>query len=314
MSNRKLYQETFSQVRSHADVRWETYARRGRRRRLTGRVLVLAAVLCALTVLSAAAVAVNLWGLGDLLLPRRETVGVLDGDGFAAAGQTREADTIGLSGYLDAPESRALAEWQAFLADYDPDGAILGSVGNQIDGALWEAYPCYPAVYTWEMGEKLEEIAEAYGLTLHSRQAAVETREDWIALAGGDFLGDSAPSPGWMYEDGTFHFDGDGYAPAYGVVDFQFDRMVKGGFNDVTLNVGDVSAYAEWQYRTACGVAVSLALGPDKALVLAGLEDSFVTLNVLAGTDQGLTADALEAFADGFDFSLLQPARPLGAP
>lgn len=82
----------------------------------------------------------------------------------------------------------------------------------------------------------------------------------------------------------------------------------------MTLNVGDVSAYAEWQYRTACGVAVSLALGPDKALVLAGLEDSFVTLNVLAGTDQGLTADALEAFADGFDFSLLQPARPLGAP
>lgn len=297
MSNREFYQETFSQVHSHKAVRWEDFVHRGKGRRLPGRLL---------------AVAANLLGLRELLLPQREPVGAVDEEGFLIPGESQSVDMIGLSGWLDTPESQALAQWRAFLDGYDRDHAILDSLGNEIDYALWAAYPCYPAVYTWEMGERLEDIAAGYGLKLHTAQIPVDTRADWVALIGGDFLGDSnSPTPGWMYEDGTFHFDGEGYAPGFGILDYQFDRMVKGSFHDVVLNVGDVSAYAEQRYETACGVTADLALGPDKALVLVDLTDSFVTINVLMGTEQGLTEEALEAFADSFALDVLTPALPL---
>ena len=64
--------------------------------------------------------------------------------------------------------------------------------------------------------------------------------------------------------------------------------MCGGAFNEVILNVGDASAYEEWTYESACGRQVTLALGPDKALVLAELPDSVVSLNVLAGTETDL--------------------------
>ena len=311
MNNKEFYQETFSQVHGHGTIRWEDFAHMKQKRHHSMRFLVAAAALCALTVLSAAAVAVNLFGLRDMLLPGRQQVDVYDPEGFAVPGQTQEVDMIGLSGWTDAPESRALAEWRDFLADYDKDGAILGAIGNEIDWNLLAAYPCYPAVYTWEMGEKLDEIAAKYGLTLHTQQTMVEDKSDWIAQVGGDFLGDNTPAPGWMYEDGAFHFDGEGYAAGHGVVSYQFDRMVKGSFNDVGLTIGDVDDYGQWGYTTSSGVTVTLALGPDKALVLADLEDSFVTVNVLEGANQGLTAAHMEAFADTFRLDRLTPALPL---
>lgn len=313
MSNREFYQETFSQIHGHKTVRWEDFAHMGKkRRRLPGRLLAVAAVLCILTALSAAAVAANLLGLRDLLLPQRERVGVVDEEGFLIPGESQSVDMIGLSGWLDTPESQALAQWRAFLDGYDRNHAILDSLGNEIDYELWASYPCNPEVYTREMGERLDEIAASYGLKLHTAQTPVDTRADWIALTGGDFLGDSnSPAPGWMYEDGTFHFDGEGYVSGFGILDYQFDRMVRGSFNNVVLNVGDVSSYAEWRYETAGGVTVDLALGPDKALVLAELADSFVTINVLLGTEQSLTEETLEAFADSFAFDLLTPALPL---
>ena len=310
MSNKEFYQETFSQVHSRVPIRWEDYAHMKRHRHAARRLVMLAAVLAVLAALSAAAVAANLLGLRELLLPK-VTVDVMDGDGVAVPGESRAVDRIGLSGWLDSPEGRAQAEWDAFLAGYDRDGAILAAIGNEIDWDLLEAYPCYPAVYTWEMGEKLEEIAGKYGLTLHTRRQAVDSRSDWIGMAGGDFLGDNVPAPGWMYEDGTFHFDGEGWVDGHGLMDYQFDRIVKGSLNDVGLTIGDVDDYGQWSHTASSGVTVTLVLGPDKGLILADLEDSFVTVNVLEGTDQGLTAADMEAFADSFRFDRLTPALPL---
>ena len=310
MSNRELYQKTFAQVHSAASIRWEDYAHRKKRRHVPRRLVMLAAVLAVLVSLSAAAVAANFLGLRDLLLPKVQ-VGVMDEDGIFLPGESQTVDRIGLSGWLDSPEGQAQAAWDAFLAEYDPDGAILAEIGNEIDWDLMAAYPCYNSVYTWEMGEKLEEIAAQYGLALHTRREAVDSRAAWIGLTGGDFLGDNVPAPGWMYEDGTFHFDGEGWVDGHGLMDYQFDRMGKGTLNDVGLTIGDADSYSQWSYETSCGVTVTLALGPDKGLVLADLPDSFVSVNVLEGVDQGLTAADLEAFADSFDLSVLTPARPL---
>jgi hypothetical protein len=172
------------------------------------------------------------------------------------------------------------------------------------------------------MADKLDEIVAKYDLKLHSYMVDdVMDNADLEARVGGAFLGDNQAYSAYLYEDGTFHFDGDLELPGYGTLDYQFTRTVRGTFNDVLLNVGDASQYEEWTYATG-GVTVTLALGPSKGLVLLNLPDSFVTLNVLAGSESydavfssgPITRETLEALADSFDFSVLTPALPQAQP
>jgi len=102
----------------------------------------------------------------------------------------------------------------------------------------------------------------------------------------------------------------------YGQVDYQLRRTVKGVFDEVSLNVVDVSGYSQWQYETASGETVLLALGPGKALVLGDYPDCFIAVNVLAGTNPddplwpgNLDREDLEALADGIDFTVLKDVR-----
>ena len=305
MTNRELYQETFARV--HPGRRWTAGDLAAlaalRRRRRVRRAAALAAAVALLAALSTAAVAGNWFGLRELLLPQAADLGVQ---------AAPPVDVIGLQGYAGSPESRAMADWQAFLAGYDTDGALLAQVGNDPTG-LEDRYGLY-LVYTREMADRLEEITAQYGLALHTRVVDLLTREDLEAQAGGDFLGPlNRPYSTYMYEDGTFHFDGEADLPGYGQLDYQFMRCVKGSFTDVLLTVGDAGDYREWAYPAACGEAVTLALGPEKALLVADLGDSFVTVNVLAGAEPsegGLTAEDLEALADSLDLSLLTPVFP----
>jgi hypothetical protein len=283
-------------------------------------MLLVAAALVLLTALgTAAAVATDLFGLRQALLPQKEQVIIpLDPD---TGGQTTETvDVLSLSGFQDSPESQALAEWRAWLEGYDTDGALLAQVGNGATG-LDAQYDLY-LVYTQEMADKLDEIVAKYDLKLHSYMVDdVMDGADLEARVGGAFLGDNQAYSAYLYEDGTFHFDGDLALPGYGTLDYQFTRTVRGTFNDVLLNVGDASQYEEWTYATG-GVTVTLALGPSKGLVLLNLPDSFVTLNVLAGSESydavfssgPITRETLEALADSFDFSVLTPALPQAQP
>ena len=139
---------------------------------------------------------------------------------------------------------------------------------------------------------------------------------------GGDFLGENRAGSAYMYEDGTFHFDGEIDLEDYGHLDYQFMRAVRGSFTDTLLNIRDVDDYTEWAYITRDGVNLTLALSPHKGLIIADLPDSFVTVNVLAGTETPFgdifsngpfDAAALERLADSFTFSLLTPALPASA-
>ena len=66
-------------------------------------------------------------------------------------------------------------------------------------------------------------------------------------------------------------------------------------------------SHQEWQYQTSRGISATLALGPGRALILADLSDSFVTITILAGSADGLTRDLVEDLADSFDISKLTP-------
>lgn len=318
MSNREFYQETFSQVRGTGEIRWEDYEMRRRGKSLKWFV-TLAASVALLAALSALAVAANFFGLRDALLPEKGSVNVVDENGIVVPGEKELKDFVSLSGWADTPESRALAEWQAFLEGYDQDGAIISEIGNSPTG-FEERYGHY-LVYTQEMADKLEEIIAKYDLKLHQWMEVV-LPETWPQAVGGFFRENVVPYSGYIYENGTFRFDGGaelgaGELKGYGPIEYQFSRSVKGTFDDVALNIGDLGGFEEWGYRAADGTSVTLGLGErNRSLILADLGDSFVLVNVLAGR-QGddifssgpIGREELEELADSFFYSALTPVR-----
>lgn len=209
-------------------------------------------------------------------------------------------DMISLQGYADSPEYRAALDWAEFQHGYDRDGEDLRKVGNKPTGFEEKYSHNGYFVYTQAMADKVDEIAAQYGMALHTGGSQGATVAELEARFG-DFLSTSQYG-GYFYEDGSFQCDceQDGVA-------FQLRRCVKGVLDTVALNIIDAAQYEQWEYDTACGASVLLALGPKKALIVADRPGSFVTVNVLAGTDtaEGLDAEALEALADSIDFSLL---------
>ena len=109
-------------------------------------------------------------------------------------------------------------------------------------------------------------------------------------------------SSGYYYEDGTLQCDVEQNG-----IGFQLRRCMKGTLDTVLLNVADVEQYVQWEYETVCGETVLLALGPNTALIVADLEQSFVTVRVLLDSQypDPITGEQLQAIADSIDFSLL---------
>ncbi len=209
-------------------------------------------------------------------------------------------DIVTLSGYQSSPEAQALAEWTAFLTEYDMESATENEVFIAEGRDDWSLYP----VYDYEMGQKLDEIADKYQLKLYS-EINVVSPEEMEYRVGGEFMKDCVKYWGYIYEDGTFHFSGDAKLGGCGITSFQFGRSVKGTFGDVILNIGQVEEYKQWQYLSACGESVLLALGPSKALIVADLEECFISVNVLSGSEEGLTTEDLQELTDKIDFGIL---------
>ena len=314
MNFKDQYRTAFSRVHTAVTVREEDFVMRKKKtaHRMRKSVMVLAAAICLLLACSATALAMNLFGLKDLVLHGDGTVApaVTTGNpGPAASGEiTPPTELISLQGFAGSDEYKAELEWGTFLATYDQDGSLLAKVGNGPTG-LSDRYSQY-LVYTQEMADKLDEITAKYNLKLHSQLDVLNSKEElYTRLGTGDFLGPYITDCGpYIYEDGTFHIDGSAVLPGGKSIGLQIMNCVKGSFTDTMLNVGDAASYTEWSYKTASGVTVCLATGPDKCLLFADLDHSFVTFNILEGTDAasgGLTADDLQTLADSVDFSML---------
>lgn len=319
MEFKPFYQSVFSQIRPTESFDAEVFEKmRKNRRRAPKTAVLMAAVIVLVAGFCISAYAANMFGLRDLLLMGQQAaITPPSDDTEPQQNEPDPADAISLAGYADTNESRATSEWQEFLSSYDADGSILAGVGNSIFGA-GTSYMYYQ-VYTQEMADKLDEIAAKYDLKLHTDLLDIYTNEALCAQVGGDFLGNNQVYSSYIYEDGTFLFDGAIELDSYGHLDYQFLRCVRGSFTDILLVIGNVNDYTEWSYTTACGLPVTLAISPNKSLMIVNLPDSFVTINVLAGTETSeydifssgaFNAEYLERFADSFDFNVLTPALP----
>ena len=226
-------------------------------------------------------------------------------------------DVMSLQGLAGSPEFEANARWQAFYDSYDPDGAILASVGNSDTGLepRYDAYPCY----TREMADTLDAIAEESGLELLSGLTLYGAAElpDWMRNTLPQSCGafDHCIYDGYSFDNGSFKTEGafffcDARWPYE--TNYQFVCNRKGYLSVSYLAIGDADDYTQWEYETASGVTVTLALGPDKALIIADLPDAYLVVNVLdvrvGDVQRGevtLPAGILEAMADAFRFDQL---------
>ena len=278
------------------------------KRRTFRRSLLLAAALGLIVAFGSVAYATGWFGLRSAVMYHD------NGDSDQPYGNT---DVMSLQGLAGSPEFEANARWHAFYESYDPDGAILASVGNSDTGLepRYDAYPCY----TREMADTLDAIAEESGLELLSGLTLYGAAElpDWMRNTLPQSCGafDHCIYDAYSFDNGSFKTEGafffcDARWPYE--TNYQFVCNRKGYLSVSYLAIGDADDYTQWAYETASGVTVTLALGPDKALIIADLPDAYLVVNVLdvrvGDVQQGeatLPAGILEAMADAFRFDQL---------
>ena len=278
------------------------------KRRTFRRSLLLAAALGLIVAFGSVAYATGWFGLRSAVMYHD------NGDPDQPYGNT---DVMSLQGLAGSPEFEANARWQAFYDSYDPDGAILAAVGNSDTGLepRYDAYPCY----TREMADTLDAIAEESGLELLSGLTLYGAAElpDWMRSTLPQSCGafDHCIYAGYSFDNGSFKTEGafffcDARWPYE--TNYQFVCNRKGYLSVSYLAIGDADDYTQWAYETASGVTVTLALGPDKALIIADLPDAYLVVNVLdvrvGDVQRGevtLPAGILEAMADAFRFDQL---------
>ena len=278
------------------------------KRRTFRRSLLLAAALGLIVAFGSVAYATGWFGLRSAVMYHD------NGDPDQPYGNT---DVMSLQGLAGSPEFEANARWHAFYESYDPDGAILASVGNSDTGLepRYDAYPCY----TREMADTLDAIAEESGLELLSGLTLYGAAElpDWMrnTLPQSCDAFDHCIYDAYSFDNGSFKTEGaflfcDAQWPYE--TNYQFVCNRKGYLSVSYLAIGDADDYTQWAYETASGVTVTLALGPDKALIIADLPDAYLVVNVLdvrvGDVQQGeasLPAEILEAMADAFRFDQL---------
>lgn len=261
------------------------------------RLLLVAAIITLMLLLVGCAVV--LLGLWDLRLGEYP----ID----AGFGETQTGEFISLSGFAGSKEYQANKEWIDFEKQYDPDGSISAAIGNDPTG-LDEKYSLYNA-YTLEMANKLDAIAEKYGLSLHTQLEIVDdTGLD--KQVGSRFFGEGlSKGYGYIYEDGTFHVDSEAVLKSVSF-SFQLDRTVKGSMNSTVMNVGLIELYQESSHTLPGGDTLILAVGPERGLILGDFPDCFVTVNILEGSMDGLTFEHLKELADTVDFEVLKNIKP----
>lgn len=287
-----------------------------RAKRKVPKKLIAAAFAAALVVTgSVTAFAANWFGLNDLVMSRHANV------------STEYGDSIALIGYMESDEAKACAEWNAFLDTYDSDRKILQQIGNN-PTEFDKEYNVY-LVYTQEMADKLDEIANKYHLQLLKSVEVYDDVETFLKAVGkGNFVINSADVRneiygGHIYNDGSFGYDGDffvtrifdgegGHIEAHDEIGYQLSSFKKGVLNDVFLSIGDVDSYETSYYTTKSGAEVMIALGPQKSLIIPDSDNPFIVVNILAGRDNSdmgdgvVTLEEVQAMADTFDFTALK--------
>lgn len=306
-----MKQQRILDMLEHIDERYILEAapslrdRRSSMPRKAGRTLLIAAVIVSLfAALCAVAYAAGWFGLAQRITEPAEPTSV----SLIIGEETPVEGYISMNGIAGSPEAQAHAEWVAFHNEYvsqhsfsnDTDLSWLG--GDE----LMESYYMIYGAADRTMLDKLLEISEKNNVKLHSRMYAPPTDAKFYKVSGCEpfVLSDNSLSPMYLYEDGSYKFEGYVSAGEQEQV-LSFIRGRKGVLDPSLTTVYDSGDYEEWQYINASGDELNLARNtvPSQVTGDCGLfifcekGDYIFTVFASAGSKE-----QAELLADQFDF------------
>jgi len=217
---------------------------------------------------------------------------------------------------LQGANQEALAEWNSFCRDYDPDGAIVTANDNNelgIPNPYYIPYGCYSR----EMVNKLDEIVQKYDLKLLSPDVGCQYYESSVLFSSlgidGVFHGDVEYLSGYFYPEGTFKiellFRPDTDQWPYKDNSASYYYSVKEYFDPVYYEVADLENCTQWNYTRSDGRTVLLVMNDEQARIITDLQDALVTVSFASSKWDGgnkvqMTQSALEQISEQFDFSI----------
>ena len=272
------------------------------------RLLLIAAAIAAL-VLTACTAAVVLFGLDKRLTPAEDPLptGLLSGTPAPSGGY------LSPYGPADSPEAQASLEWALYERSHEEErtGEAWYS-DDKTENTIQKIYGAFDR----EALDKLYEVRDTYGLTLHSAWTQPLNNEDLYLISGTGrfFLAENEMGTHGLYEDGSF--TAEGLLPLSDDIlcSFRIDRSKAGVLvPPATLYVRSPESYEQWQYTTSRGDTVAVAYdgaegGPnnpfaDGAFLFFEKGSWSATIHLNFYSPGGKAS--VEAAAEYFDFSAL---------
>ena len=288
--------------------------RQGKRqaRRLAKKKLWLIAAIVALALLLVGCAVVYALRLQDLKVGeyRYAAPTVYDENGEAVPVPTHPLQTE-LS--TQGTNQQALMEWRAYCQAYEVNNALDESEAAEIpEQYRWWPYGCY----SWEMVQKLEEIAAKYDLELLSSKVDCQPYETSVLF---EALGVTQVFDGHCeYGNASFYPEGpfelsltfaleDAQWPYSNYVDYHYSE--KAYFEPDVVVMSDFDNAVQWNYTRKDGRNVLLVMNHEKAFVFADSADAFITVSLAAfkwndSEKKEMPHAILENIAEQFDFSV----------
>lgn len=283
--------------------------------------LILAAIISLMALLMGCAIVVmqlqdlkigvNSFGSGE----------ILDSQGNIVKETILEKDVISLQGINGSPSFMGAQEWFAFEETYDPDLKLVDE-----EFIAPDAYDAY-FIYNQEMMDKVDEIAEKYGLKLAGKVTEVQAYQVDVffdalgfdnlhhedAIAAAEYLS------GYFYECGSFNIE---FFVTLGeecqweheiLLNMRYNK--KDYLDTICPTLSNIETVEQWTYTTADGTDILIVMENDFAWFLCDQEDAFVSCRFDTNykLDSGefvfMSKQEIEALADALDFSV-KPKMP----
>lgn len=234
----------------------------------------------------------------------------------ACSEETRAA--VALFGYEGNPVFTAAKEWYAYTKSYDPERALYPTEDAQLTfpGCYMEIYDCY----TQEMADKAQAIAAENSLRMLSGLALVQREDVEIFLNGLGLTGlhHADRDASVRYGSGYFHPEGNfnlivdvtltGENAAWNYGTFATYHYARKDCFDPDYALVDLAQCDQWNYETADGTDLLIAMGAESALLFAETEDAYITVTLTTSpysdTNPNPTRSALEQLAEVYDFTV----------
>ena len=215
---------------------------------------------------------------------------ILDSEGNVVKEYYTVKDVISLQGIKNSPNQLAAMEWIEYEQSYVVDWNEERDAFEKGRSRVYDAY----GAYTQEMADKLDEIAQKYGLKLAGAQEAVQSYQNSIlfdALEIENLHHENADvqveyGSGYFYECGNFNMDfrltlTKGQWPHEILLNIRYNG--KEYLDTVYASIRNIESVEQWNYKTANGSDILIVMGEGFARFFCDREDAFLTSSF--GTD-----------------------------